>query len=129
MKLTKESSLKLYAKMINTLNTEPLENILAKDFCYASQMVLDEISSKHEFLNYIRAKLQTIANENSFIYAEMGEIVAYGEKQPCVILAQNSRENLVGLVLAKIDDDKLKRLDLCVVPSPQSAIRSGEYPT
>ena len=55
-------------------------------------------------------------------------VSAYGEHQPCVVLAQNSKDKLVGLVLARTAGSKLCRLDLCIVPQPQSAERSGEYP-
>ena len=58
----------------------------------------------------------------------MGTVSAYGKDQSCVILAQTNKENLLGLVLAKVVAGKLKRLDLCIIPPPQSAKRSGEYP-
>lgn len=126
--LTEEGALRAYAKMLNTLSVEPVESILAEDFCYASQVVLAELTSKQAFLNYIRLKLQTVAEEKATVYAEMGTIDAFGRQRPCVILAQYDKENLVGLVFAKVENGKLKRLDLCVIPSPRLAVRSGEYP-
>jgi hypothetical protein len=47
---------------------------------------------------------------------------------PCVVLAQGDKENLVALVLAEVEGDLISRLDMCIVPTPQSAVRSGEYP-
>jgi hypothetical protein len=32
------------------------------------------------------------------------------------------------VVLAKVEDGKIKRLDLCGAPSPHSAKRTGDYP-
>ncbi len=128
MELTQTDALRAYARMMNTLRTEPLESLLAEDFTYESQTVFQALDSKQAFLDYIRPKLQTIARSKATVYAEMGMVSAYGNRQPCVVLAQNERTNLVGLVLAKVKDNKLMRLDLCIVPPPQTAERSGEYP-
>ncbi len=129
MELTESDALRAYAKMMNTLSVEPLESLLADDFVYESQTVFQALDSKQSFLDYIIPKLQTIGSSSATVYAEMGMVAAYGKNQPCVILAQNDKANLVALVLAKTDDDKLKRLDLCIVPPPRAAERSGEYPT
>ena len=126
--LTQLEALRAYARSLNTLTVEPLEPLLADDFVYESQSVMSALASKEDFLNYFRPKLQTIAASGSIVFAEIGTVSAYGGLQPCVVLAQGKRESLVGLVLAKVQDGMLKRLDLCIVPPPQSAERSGEYP-
>jgi hypothetical protein len=114
--------------MMNTLSVTPLEPLLADNFTYESQTVFSALESKQAFLDYIRPKLQTIQKAGATVFAEMGMVSAYGKHQPCVVLAQNTKDNLVGLVLASVSDSKLSRLDLCIVPPPQSAERSGEYP-
>lgn len=114
--------------MMNTLSVGNFEGMLADDFTYESQTVFKALDSKQAFLEYIKPKLQAIARTNTTVFAEMGLVSAYGERQPCVVLAQDNKSNLVGLVLAKVQGDKLSRLDLCVVPAPHSAERSGEYP-
>jgi len=129
VELTEVVALRAHAKMMNTLTVEPLELLLADDFVYESQMVFQALESKQAFLEYIVPKLHTIRSSNATVYAEMGTVAAYGKNQPCVIIAQNDKANLVALVLAKTDGDKLKRLDLCIVPPPQAAERGGEYPT
>jgi hypothetical protein len=129
VELTEVDALRAYAKMMNTLSVEPLESLLADDFAYESQTVFQALESKQAFLEYIIPKLQTIRRLNATVYAEMGAVDAYGKYQPCVILAQNDKANLVALVLAKTHGSKLRRLDLCIVPPPQAAERSGEYPT
>ena len=129
MPLSEETALRAYARMMNTLNEELLEPLLADDFTYESQHVFQPLESKQAFLDYIRPKLITIQQAKATVFAEMGTVSAYEKNQSCVILAQNDRGNLVGLVLAKTDGNKLKRLDLCIVPPPQAAKRSGEYPT
>lgn len=128
MPLTEEIALRAYAKMMNTLNAECFEPLLADDFTYESQHVFQPLDSKLAFLDYIRSKLITIRQSKATVFAEMGVVVAYGKEQPCVILAQNEKANLVGLVLAKVDGERLKRIDLCIVPSPEAAKGSGEYP-
>ena len=129
MELTEVVALRAYAKMMNTLSAEPLEPLLADDFAYESQVVFEALESKQAFLEHMIPKLQTIRCSNATVYAEMGTVAAYGKNQACVILAQNDKANLVALVLAKTRGSKLSRLDLCIVPAPQAAERSGEYPT
>ena len=125
---TELAGLRAYAAMMNTLDVGRIEPLLADDFVYESQAVFQPLESKAAFLEYIRPKLETVKRSNATVYAELGRVAAYGREQACVILAQNSPENLVGLVLAKAEGGKLKRLDLCVVPAPQAAQRTGEYP-
>ena len=126
--LTEEQGLRAYAHAMNALDLSPLREILAEDFHYASQMVLSELASKAEFLEYLAGKLETLRKSPGQVFAEMGTVYAYRGKQPCVILAQPAKEDLVAIVLARVAGGKLVRLDLCVVPPPQSATRSGEYP-
>jgi hypothetical protein len=99
MKLTEFTALQAYARMMNTMSTESLESLLAEDFVYESQNVFQALESKQEFLDYMVPKLKTIARVKATVYAEMGTVAAYGREQPCVILAQNEKNNLVGIVL------------------------------
>lgn len=128
MELTQTEALRAYAKMLNTLTVAPLEPLLADHFTYESQWVFSALESKQEYLHYIRAKLETIQRTGGTVFAEMAVVDAYDRRQPCVVLAQHTKDNLVGLVLAEVAGDKLVRLDLCAVPAPESAERSGEYP-
>lgn len=128
MNTTEEMALAAYARAVNNLDPKPLEHILASDFHYSSQVVLEEKKSREDFLNYFRPKLQTIAASGIKVYAEMGIVDAYGRTRPCVILAQGDRDTLVGIALAEVKNGLLKRIDLCVVPAPETARRLGEYP-
>lgn len=114
---------------MNILSVEPLEPMLAEDFAYESQTIFQALESKRAFLDNIIPKLQTIRSSSATVYAGMGTVASYGKNQPCVILAQNNKANLVALVMAKTQGNKLTRLDLCIVPSPRAAERSGDYPT
>ena len=128
MPMTEETALRAYAKMMNTQNLDCLEPLLADDFTYESSWVWSAIESKQEFLDYIRQKLETIQQADAPVFAEIGTLSYFGQHGPCVILAQNHKDNLVCLVFAKTDGEKIKRLDLCIVPPTEYAERSGEYP-
>jgi hypothetical protein len=122
-----ETGLRAYATMMNTLNVDAIEPLLADDFHYSSQWVLAEITSKQEYLDYIRPKLKAVRDSENKVWAEMAHL----EQEipgPCVVLAQNSKDNLLSLILGKVANGKLTRLDMCGAPSPHSAKRSGEYP-
>ncbi len=113
---------------MNMLDVARLEPFLANDFVYESQAVFEPLTSKNAFLEHIGPKLETVRRSRATVFAELGRVSAYVAEQPCVILAQGSPENLVGLVLARAECGLLTRLDLCVVPPAHAAHRSGEYP-
>ena len=116
--LTIEVALKAYASMMNTLDSSKLEPLLSPDFHYESQMVFSEIKSKQEVVRASGTK----------VWAEMA-MLTHSIPGPCVVLAQGEKENFVALVLAEVKGDLIKRIDMCIVPNPQSAERSGEYPS
>ena len=127
MSITKEQALHAYASMMNTLDVSCLEPLLAEDFHYASQWVFAEIESKTAYLEYIVPKLDAIRKSGAAAWAEMGWL-DQEFPGPCVVMAQGDKDNLLAVVLAEVEDGLIKRLDLCGVPSPRSARRSGEYP-
>lgn len=122
-----ETALRAYASMMNTLDSSKLESLLSDDFHYASPMVLAEIESKQEYLDYINPKLEVVIASSTKVRAEMA-ILTHSSPGSCVVLAQGDKENLVALVLAKVKGDQIERIDMCIVPTPQCAKRSGEYP-
>ena len=127
MDLTVEQALRAYATMINTNDASVLAPLLADDFHYASQWVFAEIESKAAYLDYIEGKLQAIRRTGSAVWAEMGRL-DHTWPGPCVVMAQDEKANLVALVMAKVKGGKIQRLDMCFVPPPHSARRSGDYP-
>ena len=127
--LTEVEAPRACARMMITLDPAYLEALLAEDFVYESQNVLQPSESKQEFLEYIYPKLKTIREANAKVFAEMGTLSAYGRaNQTCVVMAQNYRENLTALVLVELAGHLIKRLDICITLSPKTAQRSGEYP-
>lgn len=124
---TIKDALVAYAKMMNTLDSSEFELLLDDNFSYESQTVLTPINEKKEFIDYIRGKLESIKKANATVYAELAELNAYGQSE-CVVLAQNDKNNLVASVYAKIEDGKIVRIDMCIIPDPRTAHRTGIYP-
>ena len=125
--LTEKEALSIYARMLHTLDTSEFESFLSEDFSYSSQKVLTDMNSKDEFIQYIRPKLEVIKKTRSSVYAELGVCPAYGHTD-CLIMAQGHKSNLLGVAYASVDEGKISSLSLCIVPTPDSAIRSGIYP-
>ena len=125
--LTEKQALSIYAKMLHTLDSSEFESFLSEDFSYSSQKVLNDMKSRDEFIEYIRPKLETIKKSGSSVYAELGVCPAHGHTD-CLIIAQGDKSNLLGVAYASVDEGKICSLALCIVPTPDSTIRSGIYP-
>ena len=125
--LTEKEALSIYARMMHTLDSSEFESFLSEDFSYSSQEVLTDMNSKDEFIEYIRPKLETIKKSKNPVYAELGVCPAYGHTD-CLIMAQGDKSNLLGVAYASVDEGRICSLALCIVPTPDSAIRSGIYP-
>ncbi len=125
--LTTKDALIAYAKMMNTLDSSEFELLLANNFSFESQAVLTPLIGKKAFIDYIRPKLATVKKANATVYAELGELSAYGQTD-CVVLAQNDKNNIGAVVYAKVKEGKIVRVDMCTVPDPRTAKRSGIYP-
>ena len=85
------------------------------------------MNSKVKFIKYIRPKLEVIKKTKSAVYAELGVCPAYGHTD-CFIMAQGDKYNLLGIAYASVKEGKISGLALCIVPTPDSAERSGIYP-
>jgi len=126
-KLAEIEALRAYARMMNTFDTDHLEPLLADDLRYNSQWMLSKMIGKEEYLKHIKAKLKFIARSDGKPYAEIGELDEYPFGN-CVVMAQDSHDNLISTVLVRIKDGKIATLDICATPAPESARRTGEYP-
>ena len=125
--LTKIDALRAYARMMHHLSADHLAPLLADDFHYASQWVFEELTSKQQYLDYIRPKLEAIKASGNRVWAELAELQSY-PGGPCLVMAQGDKSNISATVLVEVAGSEIKRLDMCFVPSPHSARRSGEYP-
>lgn len=109
------------------LSVEYLAPLLADDFHYASQWVFEELASKQQYLDYIQPKLEAIKASGNRVWAELAELETY-PGGPCLVMAQGDKNDISATLLVEVEGSKIKRLDMCFVPSPHSARRSGEYP-
>jgi len=76
---------------------------------------------------YIERKLQAIRQSGQRVWAEMGWL-HHSFPGPCAIMSQGHPENRQALVIAKVEDGKIRRLDMCCMPPPDSAVGTGEFP-
>ncbi len=123
-----KDALTAYAKMMNNLDSIEFESLLGENFSYESQAVLTPIHSRHEFVDYIRQKLSSMKSARVKIFAELAELSAYGQND-CVVVAQGDRNNLVATVYVSVSNNKISKINICVIPEPRYAIRSGIYPS
>ena len=130
----------LYAEAWNRLDSSIVQSRLASDVRYSSQNVFEELEGQKEVARYIDRKMNTIRQSpESKVFAE---VAFYGDqesqnlqganrskKKPCVLMAQGETDNVVGVVLLTMNNEKVQQIDLCTVaPRPSDATRTGKYP-
>lgn len=125
-------TLRELAKSWNNLDTSFIEKHLSDDFVYESQWVLTPIEGKREFLNYLQSKFQaiksTMQKETMIVSAELASHPAM-QNRPIIVLTQITKEGIRQVsLLIKIENDKLKRIDVCFIPDPSEAELTGEFP-
>ena len=79
------------------------------------------------FVLFNKKKLEAIKILKIAVYAELGLRPAYGHTD-CLIMPQGDKSNLLGVAYASVDQGKIGGIDLCIVPTPDSAKRRGIYP-
>ena len=72
MTLTEVDAITAYCRMLNTRRVEHLVPLLAEDFVYESQVVLQPLHGVPDFVAYITGKFATIAAANHPAFAELG---------------------------------------------------------
>ena len=117
-----------YARMMNTLNPDLLDPWLDDDMKYTSQWVFEDLVGKQEYLKYIRGKIQSIKKYGARVWAEIAYTDAFGAG-PCVVLAQESPDNLQATLLIEMDGDRIISMCMCCAPSPHECRLTGEKPT
>jgi hypothetical protein len=125
-------TLRQLAKSWNNLDTSFIEKELADDFIYESQWVLTPIEGKREFLSYLHSKFTAIKiamqSQTMTITAEIA-LHPSMQNRPCIVLTQITSEGIRQVsVLIKIQERKIKRIDVCFIPDPTEAELTGEFP-
>lgn len=128
MKLMEADALRVYARMINTLDASHIETLLDDNFRYSSQWMIGEITSKQDYLDHIKSQLLEFKQSGVRAYAEMAVVSAWGHNE-CVVTAEGGKENLIATVFATVKNGKILRIDMCATPYPSETMRSGEYPS
>ena len=132
MKNQETQTLIQLARSWNNLDTSFIETVLADDFIYESQWVLTPIEGKKLFLSYLNLKFQAIKSamlkELMTVTAELA-LHPSMQNKPCIVLTQITGEGIRQVsLLIKMQQGKIKRIDVCFIPDPTEAELTGEFP-
>lgn len=123
-----------YARAINTLNADLLEDGLATDVTYESQSVSERLDGPGRLLNYWRGKFRTIRRSDAVAAAELA---CLPDGKPCAAIYQAASAKdtnwlevpkAVLTVEANMLGQATSFLMITCVPSPSSAQGSGIFP-
>jgi hypothetical protein len=117
-----------YAKAWNRLDYTYLENYLAVDVVNESQYVLEPVKGKTNYIKFIKSKMANLKTRSSDyrVFVQLANVRdSLGIKRDCVVLAQGDEQYLV---LFETQNGKIKRIDLCLVPNHDSALKTEYYP-
>lgn len=123
--LTTYTALSAYARMINTMNVSHITDLLSDHFQYKSQLVLNDISCKTDYLTFINATLKAIADSEVDVQAELGR---YGHLGDCVIVMRGGSMSIPNVILAKVENNHLTLLEVIIAPNIEQIKRSGLFP-
>ncbi|MEE4271571.1 MAG: hypothetical protein V2I67_07855 [Thermoanaerobaculales bacterium] len=128
--LTEAAAARAWALAHNTLDPAHLVRLLHKDVRIASQTVLEEMVGPDRYLEYLNGTFATFKRTGTEIRIELGETAPYpmapGAPRPCAIAHRDGHPEVT--VLFQIEEDKIRRIDLCMIPPPQSCKGSGVSP-
>lgn len=122
--MTNLEIVKEVAKGYNKLDYSIIEAIASNEIIYESQWVINSINGSKEVFSYLAHKFEIIKKSATEMHAEL----AYFGEEPCIVLAQNSKENPVATIRVKIENQKITRLDICQIPHWSDTFRTNEYP-
>jgi hypothetical protein len=120
------------AKSWNNLDTSFIEKVLANNVTYESQWVFQPMQGKENVLSHLSLKFKaikaTMLSEVMVVSAELASLPFMGDR-PCIVLTQMTVEGIrQALVLVKIEDTVIRRIDICAIPNPSEAELTGEFP-
>lgn len=124
-----------YATVFNTLNPRPLNQVLADDIVYGSQVVLEELQGKKKVLAYLEGKIETLRKHGTQMEVIM-EVAGSPQdvRTPGLIVAQrsgadSSLERVAWLELQYTERGLIERLWMCTVaPHFSQAAATGCFP-
>lgn len=115
----------------NTLDATAFANWLDEDSVWESQAVMSAMTGKTTIMEYLDGKLATIRGISD--WKRPLAVLASINGQACLAIYQGpvfvgDRHVPVGLFMVQNDNDTLKRVDVCVLPPPETAAVSTDYP-
>lgn len=110
--MSKETEfLEKLAKAYQTYDASIIEDELANDMHYASFWVFQELTSKEEYLNYLKGKLQTMKNTGT---TQEFKIVDGRRTSKALLITKvnDSEDNGAGFVVDFNDEGKVEMINL-----------------
>ena len=102
---------------------------MAETFTYGNQSHEAPITNCADLAAYIRIVLRKYKYLGGHPYTELGSCRLQGVTRPCVIMAEPTPENLIGLAFITVQDGRITAIELFSKdPHPADAVRSGIYP-
>lgn len=120
------------ARSWNNLDTKYIENVIAEDVVYESQWVFQAKHGKTNVLTHLNLKFEAIResmqSEVMAVSAEIATLPGMGDRF-CIVITQVTSEVIrEAILLLKIQDQEISRIDICFIPNPSEAILTGEFP-
>jgi ketosteroid isomerase-like protein len=119
-----------WAKAVNLLDPSRVANLLAENVKVSFQWSFDDFEGRDAYLSYLDEKFARVGKGKSPARAEIAETGAYtfgtAKLRPCVVAHQDGE--LAATVILTVEDNKIERVDYCIIPPPQTCKRSGLFP-
>ncbi|SHH81274.1 nuclear transport factor 2 family protein [Desulfofustis glycolicus] len=125
--LTESQAATAYAQAWNRLDCRKFLELLAKDCCYASQYVFEELIGREKISEYLVGKIQSVIATRSKVIAGLGALETPNPGRDCALLFQNNTEEITAVILFEVENGAIKRYDLCM-PELFSVHNKGIYP-
>ena len=107
--MEQEFLLKL-AEAYQTYDSSVIEDYLADNMHYASMWVFGELTSKQEYLNYLKGKLQTLKSHN--VHMEFEVVNGRMHRNALLVTNQPTSEGDYGFVVDFNDEGEVYMLNI-----------------
>ena len=130
--MTELDAIRLYARMINTLDASVIEPHLAPDVRYTSMWVFSDLIGKEAVLNYFQGKIttwrQTLNNKPRMEIGETCEWADSSPGRPCAVAYQSDSDTPDAMLMVTTENGLIQSMDLCIIFEPGGLRRTGEFP-
>ncbi len=116
--------------MWNTLDCDRVLASLCDETVWESQRRLSPLVGRDQIGNHLilRSNELSRVTESKRPVAAIARIYGYRGEEPCLVIFQSSATSPDTVVFVESEGSKLLRVDLCVVPDPQSAEIAEDFP-